>query len=68
MPGLKHVMVIIRPDGSCSVDAVNFTDATCTQATQKIMSALAGRLVDERLKPEAQRLPHQHESLREDAR
>ena len=59
MPGLKHIKMIIRPDGSCSVDAINFADATCTQATQQILHALAGQVVDERLKPEAQRLPPQ---------
>ncbi len=68
MPGLKHVKMIIRPDGACSVDAVNFTDATCTTATQQIMSALAGQIVDERLKPEAQRLPPQSTFPREVSR
>jgi hypothetical protein len=57
MPGVKHIKVLIRPDGSCSVDAINFADATCTQATQQILNALAGQLTDERHKPEAQRLP-----------
>jgi len=59
MPGLKHIKVLIRRDGSCSVDAINFADATCTQATQQILNALAGQITDERLKPEAQRLPPQ---------
>ncbi len=68
MPGLKHVKMIIKPDGTCTVDAVNFADATCTQATQQIMSALAGQLIDQRLKPEAQRAPSQREALREGAR
>ncbi len=40
MPALKHVKLIIRPDGTWSIDAVNFTDATCTTATQQIMQAL----------------------------
>ncbi len=68
MPAVKHVKVLIRPDGSCSIDAVAFTDATCRTATQQIMLALAGQLVDERLKPEAQRLPPQAEQLREGGR
>ena len=55
----KHVRMIIRQDGTCTVDAVNFTDAPCTQATQQIMQALAGQVAEERLKPEAQRLPPQ---------
>ncbi len=68
MPGLKHVKIIIKPDGTCSVDAVNFADATCTYATQQIMSALAGQIVQERLKPEAQRLPTQSTLQREVSR
>ncbi len=68
MPGLKHVKMIIRPDGTCTVDAVNFMDATCTHATQQIMSALAGEVVAERLKPEAQRVPLQANRLAEAAR
>ncbi len=68
MPAVKHVKLLIKADGSCSVDAVNFTDATCTTATQQIMQVLAGQLVDERLKPEAQRLPLITDSLREGGR
>ena len=64
----KHVRMIIHQDGSCAVDAVNFTDATCTQATQQIMQALAGRFTEERLKPEAQRLPPQATRLMEGSR
>lgn len=64
----KHVRMIIKPDGSCTVDAVNFTDATCTQATQQILNALGGPVTEDRLKPEAQRLPPQSNSRREAAR
>ena len=64
----KHVRMIIRQDGTCAVDAVNFTDATCTQATQQIMQALAGKVAEERLKPEAQRLPPLAHPSRESAR
>ena len=64
----KHVRMIIRQDGSCAVDAVNFTDATCTQATQQIMQALAGQVTEERGKPEAQRLPPQANLQREGTR
>jgi hypothetical protein len=38
----KHVRMIIRQDGSCTIDAVNFTDLTCTRATQQILAALSG--------------------------
>ncbi len=64
----KHVRMIIRQDGSCAVDAVNFTDATCTHATQQIMQALAGQIAEERLKPEAQRLSPQANRQREGTR
>ncbi len=49
----KHVRMIIRTDGTCTVDAMNFTDATCMRATQEITRALAGKTIDERYKPEA---------------
>jgi hypothetical protein len=55
----KHVRMIIKPDGSCTVDAINFTDATCTHATQQIVAALGGSVTNDRLKPETQRLPPQ---------
>ena len=55
----KHVKLVIQPDGSCSVDAINFADATCTQATQQILQALAAQVTAERHKPEANTLPPQ---------
>lgn len=64
----KHICMIIKPDGSCTVDAINFTDATCTRATQQILTALGGPITEDRLKPEAQRLPPQSNSGREAAR
>jgi hypothetical protein len=64
----KHVRMIIRSDGSCTVDAINFTDATCTQATQQILGALGGPITEGRLKPEAQRLPWQANNRREATR
>jgi hypothetical protein len=64
----KHVRMIIRQDGSCKVDAVNFTDATCTRATQQILAALSGLITGDRLKPEAQRLPPQANTRQEAAR
>ncbi|MBU0609162.1 MAG: DUF2997 domain-containing protein [Armatimonadetes bacterium] len=59
MPLGKHLKLLIHADGTCSVDAVNFADATCTRATQEIMQALGGQAVSERFKPQAQRLPPQ---------
>ncbi len=53
----KRVKLIIRPDGSCTVDAVNFADASCTQATQQILQALAAQITREHCKAEAQCLP-----------
>ena len=55
----KHIRLIIRVDGTCTVDAMNFTDATCMRATQEITRALAGKTIDERVKPEA-RMHAQH--------
>lgn len=68
MPMTKHVRMLIQPDGSCTVDAVNFSDGTCMQATQQIMAALAGQITIDRFKPEAQRLPPQENRLREGGR
>ena len=64
----KRVKLIIRSNGSCSVDAINFTDATCHQATNQILKALAGEITEDRLKLEAQRLPPQANTRQEVAR
>lgn len=64
----KHVRIVIKADGTCTIDAMHFTDASCKQATQQIMQALSGKLVEERLKPEAQRLPPQANQQKEGAR
>ena len=50
---MKHIRMIIRPDGTCTIDAVDFTDASCTQATQQITAALGGGVVRTELKPAA---------------
>ena len=65
---IKHVRMIIKSDGSCTVDAINFTDTTCTQATQQILAALSAPVTEDRLKPEAQRLPRQANNRREATR
>jgi hypothetical protein len=49
----KHIKLIIAADGSCTIDAVNFADASCQQATQQIVQALGARVVAERHKSEA---------------
>ena len=53
----RHVRMIIRPDGTCTVDALNFTDATCKTATDQITAALAGRTIAEHDKIEARIRP-----------
>ena len=53
----KHVRIIIRPDGTCAVEAINFADAGCRQVTRQITEALAGRTIDQRDKPEARNRP-----------
>ena len=68
MPRGKHVKVIIGVDGSCQVDAVNFTDASCLSVTKAITAALGGRIDHERLKPEARLRERSGQSEREQAR
>jgi len=53
MPRGKHIKIIIEVDGSCSVDAMNFTDTSCQAVTQEITSALGGQTNKSRLKPDA---------------
>ncbi len=50
---MKYVRIVIRLDGSCTVDAMNFTDAGCKQVTGAITDALGGCVVNDRTKPEA---------------
>ena len=49
----KHVKVVIGVDGSCQVDAVQFTDASCVSVTREITAALGGGIIREESKPEA---------------
>lgn len=53
---MKHVRMIIRADGTCAVDAMEFSDSTCLEATRQIRQALAGQVINERRKAEAGRL------------
>jgi hypothetical protein len=53
MPRGKHVKLIIGVDGSCSVDAINFTGPSCQTATQEITVALGGQVGHQHMKPES---------------
>jgi hypothetical protein len=64
----KHVEVVVAPDGTCTIDALNFTDASCTQVTRQIAEALGGEVIAERLKPEAAVRPQLANDRKEAAR
>ncbi len=49
----KHIKLIIGVDGQCSIDAHNFTDASCQKATQQIAAALGGQIDHQRDRPQA---------------
>lgn len=49
----KHIKITIGVDGSCQVDAVQFTDASCLSVTKEITAALGGGITNEEVKPEA---------------
>jgi hypothetical protein len=49
----KHIKITIGVDGSCRIDAMLFTDASCQTFTKEITSALGGGIVQEHAKPEA---------------
>jgi hypothetical protein len=53
MPRGKHVKLMIGVDGRCSIDAVNFTDASCKSITQEIAAAQGGQIAHQHDKPEA---------------
>ena len=48
----KHVKIIIAADGTCTVDAVNFTGPPCQTATGEIAAALGGQIDHQHLRPE----------------
>jgi hypothetical protein len=62
------VEVVIAPDGSCTIDVVNFTDASCTHVTQQLAAALGGQVITDRLKPEAAIRPPVANARKEAAR
>jgi hypothetical protein len=64
----KCVQVIVHPDGTCTIDALNFTDASCTQVTRQLTEALGGQVLSDRLKPEAAIRPQLANDHREAAR
>ena len=53
MPRGKHIRLIISIDGTCSVDAINFTGPVCKAATLEITAALGGQIDHQHDKPEA---------------
>ncbi len=53
MPRGKHVKIIIAADGTCAVDAVNFTGPSCKAATLEVAKALGGQTGRQHDKPEA---------------
>ena len=64
----KHVEVVVAPDGTCTIDAVNFTDASCTQITRQLAAALGGQILSDRRKPEAAIRPSLANDRKEAAR
>ncbi len=52
----KHIKITIGVDGSCRIDAVLFTDASCQTFTKEITDALGGGITHQHAKPEA-RIP-----------
>ena len=68
MPRGKHIKLIIAVDGSCRVDAVNFTGPSCKAATKEITSALGGQIDHEGTKPEARIRQRCGQGEREEAR
>jgi hypothetical protein len=64
----KHVEVVVAPDGTCTIDAINFNDASCTQVTHQLAAALGGQVIADRLKPEAANRPRLANRTKEAAR
>ncbi len=52
MPRTKHIKITIRADGTCTVDAINFTGPACQVATTEITQSLGGRIEHSHAKPE----------------
>lgn len=56
MRNTKHIKITVTVDGTCRIDAHQFTDASCQTATREIANALCFRALHEHAKPEA-RIP-----------
>ncbi len=68
MPRGKHVKLIIGVDGTCSIDAINFTGPACQAATMEITTALGDQIDHQHDKPEARIRGRCGEGEREQAR
>ncbi len=68
MQSHKHVKIIIAPDGTCAVDAINFTGPSCQAATGEITAALGGQIDHQHVKLEARLRERCGQSEREQAR
>ena len=64
----QHVKLIIGVDGSCQIDAVNFTSASCQSVTREIAAALGGPIAQQHTKPEARVRQRCGQAEREEAR
>ena len=68
MPRGKHIKIIIAPDGTCAVDAINFTGPSCQAATGEITAALGGQIDHQHVKSEARIRERCGQGEREQAR
>ena len=48
----KHMKLIIGIDGTCQIDAINFSGPSCKVATEEITAALGGQIDRQHDKPE----------------
>ncbi len=64
----RRICVVIHIDGTCAVDAINFTGPSCQVATAEITAALGGQIDHQRDKPEIHVRERRGESEREQAR
>jgi hypothetical protein len=68
MPRSKHLKIIIGVDGTCAINAINFTGRSCLSATKEIANALATSIRQESMKPEARLRERTGQAEREGAR
>jgi hypothetical protein len=48
--GERYIEITIGRDGAPVVEAHGFTDGTCRKATERVRSALGGKVLDDKLK------------------